>query len=89
MRATFSARTLHKCREAAANTTATAPFWSYPPDYCPRRQSKKGDPRQVAASGGTDQEGATSMAGTTVPLARDAHQVSALLDTSEIGATNR
>lgn len=29
------------------------------------------------------------MAGTTVPLARDAHQVSALLDTSEIGATNR
>ncbi len=49
-----------------------------------------GDPRDAPTSGGLagglDQEGATSMAGTTVQLARDAQQVGALLDSPEIAA---
>src|SRR3712207_8964184 len=46
----------------------------------------KSDPREAATSGGLDQEAATSMADRTVPLARDARQVAALLNTPEIAA---
>jgi len=61
----------------------TCGFCQTRPIDCPCQQDK-GDPREAGTSGGLDQEGATSTAGTTVPPARDAQQVSALLDSPGI-----